>query len=100
MNTFVKIRVYCEPLKGTPTEGEELIKYHAELKEQYKLRIQRQLSGEGVAKAKPWAQGSRPTAVTKEGNIIIMLVLLALLSSISSQRKEEEAISTRPSYQD
>jgi hypothetical protein len=104
MNTFVKIRVYCEPLKGTPTEGEELIKYHAELKEQYKLRIQRQLSGEGVAKAKPWAQGSRPTAITKEGiNIIIMLVLLVLLvllSSKSSQRKEEEAISTRPSYQD
>ena len=104
MNTFVKIRVYCEPLKGTPTEGEELIKYHAELKEQYKLRIQRQLSGEGVAKAKPWAQGSRPTAVTKEGiNIIIMLVLLLLLlllSSKFSQRKEEEAISTRPSYQD
>lgn len=67
MNTFVKIRVYCEPLKGTPTEGEELLKYHAELKDQYKQRILRQISGEGSAKAKPWAQGSQPKAVTKEG---------------------------------
>jgi hypothetical protein len=75
MNTFVKLRVYCEPLKGTPTEGEELLKYHAELKEQYKLRIQRQLSGEGSAKAKPWAQGSQAKPVTKEGIILFLVII-------------------------
>jgi Leucine-rich repeat (LRR) protein len=67
MNTFVKIRVYCEPLKGTPKEGEELIKYHSQLKEEYKIRIQRQMSGEGIAKAKPWAQGGgQVKSVNKE----------------------------------
>ena len=95
MNTFVKIRVYCEPLKGTPTEGEELLKYHADLKEQYKLRIQRQLSGEGATKVKPWAQGAQAKPVTKEGTLFSKYII-SMITIILAKEKKKKPFPTDP----
>ncbi|CAE7718908.1 unnamed protein product, partial [Symbiodinium microadriaticum] len=54
LNSFTQMRVKCETFKNKPGEAEKLREYHAELKEQYKARIQKQMLVNDDSKLRPW----------------------------------------------
>ena len=58
LNSFTQMRVRTEPFKNKPGEARKLQDYHAELKEKYKQRIQKQMSNDDVLSVKPWRNNS------------------------------------------
>ena len=64
LNSFTQMRVRTEPFKNKPGEARKLQAYHAELKEKYKQRIQKQMNDDDILSVKPW----RNNAVTAFSN--------------------------------
>lgn len=56
LNIFVQLRLRCEKFKGKPQAEVKvcLQEYHDELKEEYKARIQNQISANEDLKLRPW----------------------------------------------
>jgi Ca2+-binding EF-hand superfamily protein len=61
LNSFTQMRVRTEPFKNKPGEARKLQEYHAELKEKYKQRIQKQMNNNDVLSVKPWRNNSVAT---------------------------------------